>query len=81
MRTRALTLAPEAASGGPIAAVKEGDPIAINIEKRTIDVRIPEAELKARLATWTAPAIKYQSGVFAKYVKLVGSASEGAVTA
>jgi dihydroxy-acid dehydratase len=73
-------IAPEAAVGGPIAAVREGDKISISIEKRTIDVLVSEEELKDRLAGWKQPALKYETGVFAKYVKLVSSASEGAVT-
>jgi dihydroxy-acid dehydratase len=73
-------VAPEAANGGAIAAVREGDPISIDIENRTIDVKIAAAELKERLASWKAPALKYETGVFAKYVKLVSSASQGAVT-
>jgi dihydroxy-acid dehydratase len=74
-------VAPEAANGGPIAAVREGDIISLDIEKRTIAIEISPDELKARLAAWKAPALKYTSGVFQKYVKLVGSAAQGAVTA
>jgi len=73
-------VAPEAQNGGPIAAVHEGDPISIDIENYTININVPADELKSRLAGWTAPALKYKTGVFAKYVKLVSSASEGAVT-
>jgi dihydroxy-acid dehydratase len=73
-------VAPEAATGGPIAAVREGDSVAIDIEKRTLDLQISAEELKSRLASWSAPPDKYTSGVFAKYVRLVGSAAEGAVT-
>ncbi|HLW76701.1 MAG TPA: dihydroxy-acid dehydratase [Bryobacteraceae bacterium] len=72
--------APEAAAGGAIAAVREGDPIAIDLRKRTIELEIGADELARRLAEWRAPAAKYASGVFAKYVKLVGSAARGAVT-
>ena len=74
-------VAPEAANGGPIAAVREGDTISLDIEKRSIDVEITAEELTARLYAWKAPEPKYTSGVFQKYVKLVGSASRGAVTA
>jgi dihydroxy-acid dehydratase len=74
-------VAPEAANGGPIAAVRERDIIALDIEKRTIEIEISPDELTARLATWKAPELKYTSGVFQKYVKLVGSAAQGAVTA
>ncbi|MEO8025786.1 MAG: dihydroxy-acid dehydratase [Bryobacteraceae bacterium] len=73
-------VAPEAANGGPIAAVREGDTILIDIATRQINVEISDDEMKARLAVWKAPELKYKTGVFAKYVKLVGSAAEGAVT-
>lgn len=73
-------VAPEAAVGGPIAAVQEGDPITIDIEKRTINLDVPADEVARRLSNWTAPALKYQTGVFAKYAKLVGSAAQGALT-
>jgi dihydroxy-acid dehydratase len=71
-------IAPEAAVGGPIAAVRDGDLIEINIAGRSIRLEIPEDELRQRLAGWQPPAVKYPTGVFAKYVKLVGSAAEGA---
>jgi len=73
-------VAPEAAVGGPIAAVEEGDIINIDIEKRIIDLEVAPDVVKDRLSKWKAPAVKYESGVFAKYVALVGSAAEGAVT-
>jgi dihydroxy-acid dehydratase len=73
-------VSPEAASGGPIAAVREGDSISIDLTTRTIDLEIPAEELAKRLREWKAPAAKYASGVFQKYVKLVGSAAQGAVT-
>jgi dihydroxy-acid dehydratase len=73
-------VAPEAASGGPIAAVREGDVISIDVTKRVIDLEIPAEELDKRLREWKAPALKYTSGVFQKYVMLVGSAAQGAVT-
>jgi dihydroxy-acid dehydratase len=73
-------VAPEATSGGPIAAVQEGDSIFIDIENRKIDIEVPAETIARRMQTWTAPAPRYKTGVFAKYVKLVGSASEGAVT-
>jgi dihydroxy-acid dehydratase len=73
-------VAPEAAAGGPIAAVREGDTIRIDTEAQAIELKINPEELKHRLAVWRAPGPKYTSGVFAKYVKLVSSASEGAVT-
>lgn len=73
-------VAPEAAVGGPIAAAQENDIIAIDIEKRTIDIELEPAVLERRLKNWRPPAPKYDTGVFAKYVALVGSAAEGAVT-
>jgi dihydroxy-acid dehydratase len=73
-------VAPEAAHGGPIAAVRDGDTIVFDIKARRLDVAIPAEELKARLSRWKAPTPRYQTGVMAKYAKLVSSASEGAVT-
>jgi len=70
---------PEAMVGGPIALVKEGDIISIDIDKRTITLEVPGAELELRRVAWKAPPPKYTRGVFAKYAKLVGSASKGAV--
>ena len=72
--------APEAANGGPIAVVREGDMISLDIEKRTVDFEVNDRELDARLREWKAPEPKYKSGAFQKYVKLVGSAAQGAVT-
>ncbi|MCC7234240.1 MAG: dihydroxy-acid dehydratase [Bryobacterales bacterium] len=73
-------VAPEAADGGPIAIVREGDPISIDIGKRTIELDIPAAEIAARLKEFKAPEMKYKSGVYAKYYRSVSSASKGAVT-
>jgi dihydroxy-acid dehydratase len=73
-------IAPEAAVGGPIAAVEEGDIINLDIQKRTIDLEVPQNTLRDRLTRWKTPAPRYSTGVFAKYVALVGSASEGALT-
>src|SRR4029079_3565147 len=73
-------VAPEAAHGGPIARVRDGDTIVFDIKARRLDVAIPAEELKARLSRWKAPTPRYQTGVMAKYAKLVSSASEGAVT-
>jgi dihydroxy-acid dehydratase len=73
-------VAPEAAAGGPIAVVEEGDPVTIDIEKRTINLDVPADVLQKRMAKWKTPAPKYTTGVFAKYIALVGSAAEGAVT-
>jgi dihydroxy-acid dehydratase len=73
-------VAPEAAHGGPIAALRDGDSIVFDVKARRLDVEISEAELKSRLSQWKAPEPRYKSGVMAKYAKLVSSASEGAVT-
>ncbi len=73
-------VAPEAVDGGAIAFVEDGDIIAIDIEKRSIDLEVDEATLAARKAKWVKPEPKYKTGVFAKYIKTVGSASEGAIT-
>ena len=73
-------VAPEAANGGPIAAVEEGDPISIDVDAREINLEIPPDKIRDRLARWQAPAPRYSTGVFAKYCTLVASASEGAVT-
>jgi dihydroxy-acid dehydratase len=73
-------VAPEAAVGGPIAAVREGDIITFDIPNRRIDLEVSEGEIARRLAGWSPPAQRYSVGVMAKYAKLVGSASEGAIT-
>jgi dihydroxy-acid dehydratase len=73
-------VAPEAALGGPIAALRNGDIIVFDIKKRRLDVELPAAEIKRRLRKWKPPAPRYKSGVMAKYARLVASASEGAVT-
>ncbi len=73
-------IAPEAADGGPIAALRDGDTIVFDVAGRQLNVELPDAEIKARLALWKAPAPRYSSGVMAKYAKLVSTASKGAVT-
>ncbi len=73
-------VAPEAAVGGAIAALRDGDMVTIDIAARRLDVELSDAELAARLSTWQRPAPNYTSGVFAKYAAQVSSASEGAVT-
>jgi dihydroxy-acid dehydratase len=73
-------IAPEAARGGPIAAVRNGDTIVLDVESRTLDLEISDEELADRLAGWSPPEPRYKRGVFAKYAAGVGSASEGAVT-
>jgi dihydroxy-acid dehydratase len=74
-------VAPEAALGGPIAAIREGDKITIDTKTRKLELEISDAEIGRRLAEWKAPAGHYKTGVFAKYAALVRSASEGAITA
>lgn len=71
---------PEAAVGGPIGLLKNGDKITIDAEKREINVKISKAEMEKRRKAWKAPRPKYKRGVLAKYAKLVSSASLGAVT-
>ena len=73
-------VAPEAARGGPIAAVRDGDTIVFDVDARRLDVELSEDEMDRRLREWKAPEPRYASGVMAKYAKLVSSASEGAVT-
>ena len=73
-------VAPEAARGGMIAFVREGDPITFDVDKRALDVDIPAAELVKRKADWQPPAPRYKTGVMAKYANAVSSASQGAVT-
>ena len=73
-------IAPEAADGGPIGALKTGDTIVIDIKKRRLDVELSAAEIKRRLKAVKRPRPRYTSGVMAKYAKLVSSASDGAVT-
>jgi dihydroxy-acid dehydratase len=70
---------PEAMVGGPLALVKEGDTVHIDINNRSITLEISNEEMEARRSSWKPPAPKYTHGVFAKYAKLVGSASKGAV--
>jgi dihydroxy-acid dehydratase len=74
-------IAPEAFHGGPIAHVRDGDTIVLDVERRTLDLEIAGEELERRAAAWVRPAPRYESGVFAKYAASVGSASEGARTA
>jgi dihydroxy-acid dehydratase len=73
-------VAPEAADGGPIAALKTGDIVVVDIPKRRLDVEISATELKRRLRAVKPPKPRYTWGVMAKYARLVSSASEGAVT-
>ena len=73
-------VAPEAAQGGPIAAVREGDTVVFDLDARVLRVELEDAEIAARLRDWKAPEPRYATGVMAKYSRLVGSAAEGAVT-
>ncbi|CAN5183181.1 dihydroxy-acid dehydratase [soil metagenome] len=73
-------VAPEAALGGPIALVAEGDQIVVDVDARRLDLDVPPVELERRAAEWIKPELRYTSGVMAKYASLVSSASEGAVT-
>jgi dihydroxy-acid dehydratase len=73
-------VAPEAARGGPIAALADGDIVVFDINARRLEVELSDAEIKKRLMSWKEPEPRYKSGVFAKYAALVSSASEGAVT-
>jgi dihydroxy-acid dehydratase len=73
-------VAPEAACGGPIAIIAEGDSIVFDLDARKLQVELSDAEIKARLAKWKAPEPHYKTGAFAKYAALVSSASLGAIT-
>ncbi len=73
-------VAPEAARGGPIAAVRDGDSIVFDVTARQLNLDVPAAEIHRRLEAWRPPTPRYPEGVFAKYAALVSSASEGAVT-
>jgi dihydroxy-acid dehydratase len=73
-------VAPEASVGGPIAAVRDGDAITIDVPSRRMDVELSDEEIARRVAAYESPPPAYSDGVLAKYARLVGSASEGAVT-
>ena len=73
-------VAPEAAVGGAIGMVRDGDTIALDVEKRELNVRVSDEEMDQRRKEWTAPEPNYKTGVMAKYAKLVSTASRGAVT-
>jgi dihydroxy-acid dehydratase len=81
--TRGLMMghvSPEAALGGPIAAVHEGDMIRIDVNQRVLEMEISDAEIQRRMAKWKTPKARFATGVFGKYAALVHSASEGAIT-
>jgi dihydroxy-acid dehydratase len=71
---------PEAFHGGPIAALRDGDMVTIDVDRRDMSVELSGDEIAARLAAWKRPEPRYRSGVLAKYAATVASASEGAVT-
>jgi len=73
-------MAPEAALGGPIAALREGDMITLDVPNRRIEAELTDQELQTRLQQWQPPAPRYTHGVMAKYARMVASASEGACT-
>jgi dihydroxy-acid dehydratase len=73
-------VAPEAAHGGPIAALRDGDVVEIDVDSRSLSVNLSDAQIKNRLANWHQPALKYPTGVMAKFAQSVSSASKGAVT-
>ena len=73
-------VSPEAAHGGPIAAVRDNDMIVFDLPGRRLDVELAADELERRLAAWARPVPRYANGVFAKYARLVSSASTGAIT-
>jgi dihydroxy-acid dehydratase len=73
-------VAPEAALGGPIAVVEEGDEIVIDVDRKALDLNVSPEEIARRFERWSPPPARYQGGVMAKYAALVGSASQGAVT-
>ena len=70
---------PEAQEGGPIALVRDGDRVRLDVGARRLDLLVEDDELGRRRADWAPPAPRYPTGVFGKYVKLVGSAAQGAV--
>jgi dihydroxy-acid dehydratase len=73
-------VAPEALSGGPIAALREGDVVVFDVPSRRLDVELSDEEIASRLKSWTPPPPRYTSGVMAKYARLVSSAANGAIT-
>jgi dihydroxy-acid dehydratase len=73
-------VSPEAALGGPIAGVRDGDMIRFDVNTRVLEVEVSDDVLRQRMAQWKAPEPRYPKGVFAKYASLVSSASQGAIT-
>ncbi|MGC2539734.1 MAG: dihydroxy-acid dehydratase, partial [Candidatus Sulfotelmatobacter sp.] len=73
-------VSPEAALGGPIAAVRDGDMIRFDVKERVLEVEISDEVIRQRMKEWKVPSPRYPTGVFAKYAALVSSASQGAIT-
>ena len=73
-------VAPEAAVGGPIAILRNGDTVVFDVTRRRLDVELTQKEIRSRLKQWRPPKARYTHGVMAKYASLVSSASEGAIT-
>ena len=73
-------VAPEAARGGPIAAVREGDMVEFDLERRTLTLELTDDQITARMVDWKPPKARYDRGVMGKYARLVSSAAAGAVT-
>jgi dihydroxy-acid dehydratase len=73
-------VAPEAARGGPIAAIQEGDTVVFDVDSRTLSLELSDDKIARRVEAYTSPPPAYDHGVMAKYAKLVSSASVGAVT-
>jgi dihydroxy-acid dehydratase len=73
-------VAPEAAHGGPIAALRDGDVVEIDVESRRLSVELTQTQIHNRMANWHQPALNYPTGVMGKYAKGVSSAAKGAVT-
>jgi len=72
-------VAPEAAQGGPMAVVRDGDQVVIDLPRRRLDLDVPADEVQRRLRAWTPPEPRYKAGALAKYARLVSSAAQGAV--
>ena len=73
-------ITPEAANGGPLAFLRDGDTIVLDVERRVLETEVPDEEMARRREGWSAPPPRYTTGVFAKYARSVASASEGAIT-
>jgi dihydroxy-acid dehydratase len=76
----AAHVAPEAPRGGPIAALRDGDAIVFDVERRELNVELSDEEISERLASYEPPPPRYDGGVLGKYARHVGSAAEGAIT-